>query len=73
MDILATIGGINAFITTLVSKLIPFFVIAFLFRLAKIVKDYASKAYRDELISTLALSVNMLQKKDEFEGKEALI
>ena len=73
MDILATIGGINAFITPLVSKLIPFFVIAFLFRLAKIVKDYASKAYRDELISTLTLSVTMLQKKDEFEGKDALI
>ena len=56
MDILASIGGLNAFITPLMSKLIPFFVIAFLFRLAKIIKDYASKAYRDELISTLELS-----------------
>ena len=34
MDILASIGGLNAFITPLMSKLVPFFVIAFLFRLA---------------------------------------
>lgn len=73
MDILASIGGLNAFITPLVSKLVPFFVIAFLFRLAKIIKDYASKAYRDELISTLELSSNLISKKDDFDGKEALV
>ena len=73
MEILAAIGGINAFITPLVSKLLPFFVLAFLFSLAKIIKDYASKAYRDELISTFTLSVNMLEKKEDFEGKDALV
>lgn len=73
MDILASIGGLNAFITPIVSKLVPFFVIAFLFSLAKIIKDYASKAYRDELISTLELSSTLISKKDYFDGKEALV
>lgn len=73
MDILASIGGLNAFITPLVSKLIPFFVIAFLFRLAKIILDYAGKEYRDELISTLSLTASEIQKREEFDGKDALV
>ena len=74
LDILASIGGLNAFITPLVSKLVPFFVIAFLFRLAKIIKDYASRAYRDELVSTLELSANLIQKRDHYDdAKDNLV
>jgi hypothetical protein len=38
-DIMSAIGGINAFLTPLVAKLVPLFVLWFLFELGKIIQD----------------------------------
>ncbi len=48
-DIIAKIGGINGFFAPIIGKIAPFFVMFFLYSLAKILREKSELAYRGEL------------------------
>ena len=49
LDVVSAIGGVNAAFTPLLKKVAPWFMLYFLFALARILKDKYLEDYRREL------------------------
>ena len=71
-DIFAAIGALKSSFGVLFDWIAPIFIISFMYQLATILRDFASKGFRDELISTLNFSRKQLADR-EFEGKPSLL
>lgn len=52
-DIFAALGGLKSSFGVIFEYITPIFVISFMYQLARIIQDYASKGYRDELIALI--------------------
>jgi len=61
-DIIAKIGGINGFFSPILGKLAPFFVMFFLYSLAKILREKSELAYQSELKQFLEYSKEEINK-----------
>ena len=71
-DVFAALGGLKSSFGVIFEYITPIFVISFMYQFATVIQDYASKGFRDELISTLTHSRKMLENR-EFAGKERLL
>ena len=71
-DIFAALGGLKSSFGVIFDYITPIFIISFMYQLATVLRDYASKGFRDELISTLTFSRKKLTDR-EFEGKERIL
>lgn len=65
MDVVSAIGGVNAAFTPLAKKLAPWFMIYFLYALAKIIKNKYLQEYRNELQSVVKYALNQLKMMSE--------
>ena len=62
LDVISAIGGVNAFIAPVMSKLAPLFVLGFLFKLAVIIKGKYMDAYRNELTQFVKYALDQLNQ-----------
>ena len=65
LDIISAIGGINAAFTPLLKKIAPWFMIAFLYALANIIKGKYLEDYRKELQSVVQYALDQLKVMSE--------
>jgi hypothetical protein len=65
MDVVAAVGGVNAAFTPILKKLAPFFMLWFLFALARIIKNNYIQAYRNELTSVVQYALDQLKLMSE--------